>query len=316
MTTTSIHRMNADEFLRHKTPRLQRKLWTGSYYLMNQLNNALPMVHVDPNLQLKPFKLDNIRKEVESLDMPKASPSRLLSNLFWKHLNWQAFESELGHVNISDFGCGGGQYGELFHEFAKGHLNQYHGYDYFENDSWKTLEQTNPYMRFHTFDASKQTVIDSIDHETTLLTSQSAIEHFDEDLTFFEHIRDFVQARQKPTLQIHLFPSAVCLDLYRLHGVRQYTPRTVSKITRLFSEFSTCVLYDIGNKPSNDHHRETITKPVYDEYYDYRETNTEDYYQATLSALEADMQQPFIQAGFYALIIHSYPQATYDYIQQ
>jgi len=315
MATTSIHRMNADKFLRTKHSPRQRRWYAWRYFLVNRLNNARPMSNLDPSLELRDFRPQNIRAEIEALNMPKASPSRMLGDLFWKHLNWNKFDAELGSIKISDFGCGKGQYGELFYDFSGERLTQYHGYDYFDNDNWDTLKQANAYMDFFTFDSSTQTMVGLVDDDTTMITSQSAIEHFDDDLTFFEHLRDFVQHRNKPTLQVHLFPSAVCLDLYRLHGVRQYTPRTVSIITRLFSDFSTCVLYRIGNKPSNDHHLETITKPVYDEGYDFRETNTDEYYQRTLDALEQDLAQPVTQAGFYALIIHSYPQTELDYLR-
>ncbi len=47
-------------------------------------------------------------------------------------------------------------------------------------------------------------------------------------------LRDFAAAINRPSILVHLMPSAACLRLYRHHGLRQYTPRTISKITRLF----------------------------------------------------------------------------------
>lgn len=307
--------MNADKFLRKKHSPLRHRLWVWRYYLMNYLNNALPDMNVDPALQHKFFKVDKVRQEVDKLQMPKASPSRMWGDLFWKFLNWEAFEAALGELYMADFGCGNGHYGELFYAFSGQRILEYHGYDLFENPQWKEREQQNAYMSFQTYDASSQRLADLIDNRTNLIVSQSAIEHFDNDLVFFEHVLEFVQAQQRPILQVHLFPSAVCLPLYRLHGVRQYTPRTISKITRLFSEFSTCVLYDLGNKPSNQHHMKTITRPYFDQGTDYRETHTDDYYQRTLDALEADMQIPSTEPGFYALAIHSYPSQSIDYLR-
>lgn len=314
MSTTSIHSMNADQFLRKKHAPMRRRLWIWRYYLMNYLNNLFPDAKVDPNLKRDVFRVSDIRAEVDALNIPKASPSRMLSNLFWKHLDWQALEAAVGTLCISDFGCGDGHYGALFQEFSGDRLQQYHGYDLFPNDRWQTWQQDNAYMSFQPFNSSTQAMVGVVDEQTNLIVSQSAIEHFNGDLQFFKHIQEFVQSRQKPTIQIHLFPSAVCLPLYRLHGIRQYTPRTVSKITRLFSDFSTCILYDLGNKPSNDHHMETITRPYFDQGTDYRETHTDDYYQRTLTALEADMHQPSIQPAFYALIMHSYPEHPINYL--
>lgn len=314
MTTTSIHRMNADKFLRKKYPPLQHKLWIWRYYLLNRLNNAFPDANLDPKLQKKDFHVDNIKAKIDALNLRKATPSRMLSNLFWKHLNWEGFEAELGDLCISDFGCGDGHYGELFYAFSGKRLKQYHGYDLYAHDNWDNLQQKNDYMAFQTFDSSTQAMIGILDDQTNLIVSQSAIEHFDGDLQFFKHIQAFVQSRGKSTIQVHLFPSAICLDLYRLHGIRQYTPRTVSKITRLFSDFSTCILYSLGNKPSNDYHLETITKPYFDAGKKYDDIYTDVYYQQTLDALDADMQSPSGQPAFYALIIHSYATQSLDYV--
>src|SRR5208283_5417616 len=70
--------------------------------------------------------------------------------------------------------------------------------------------------------------------DANLIITQSALEHFEKDLNFFRQIADHVARTRRPIVQFHLIPSAACLTTYPWHGVRQYTPRTISRITRLF----------------------------------------------------------------------------------
>ena len=92
--------------------------------------------------------------------------------------------------------------------------------------------------------------------------TQSAIEHVEADLIYFEKIKDYIRTYNKSVIQVHLFPSSVCLRLYLFHGIRQYTPRTISKITRIFSVFSNTTLFRLGGKECIRLHYDFITKPV------------------------------------------------------
>ena len=114
------------------------------------------MSGLDPKLKQDIFAIDNLRQELETLNMKTSSPSRMLGDLFWKHLNWESIESEVDTLHMSDFGCGDGHYGELFYEFSGERLQQYHGYDLFKNDRWEDFEQQNAYMTFQLFDSSVQ----------------------------------------------------------------------------------------------------------------------------------------------------------------
>lgn len=62
-------------------------------------------------------------------------------------------------------------------------------------------------------------------------------------------------------LQVHLFPSPACLFLYLTHGIRQYTPRTISKVTRLFGEESRFILLGVGGVNCFKLHWKAITRP-------------------------------------------------------
>lgn len=138
-----------------------------------------------------------------------------------------------------------------------------------------------------------------------MIISQSAAEHFDEDLRFFEHIRDYVRAVQGPVLQVHLVPSQACLRLYHLHGVRQYTPRTLSKITRLFGPETYAVLYGLGGRASNRVHYSFITKPSLLYGRDLRNEQPDTYDRQLFDAISSDMRYSRRSPAFWALVIHS-----------
>src|SRR5207248_563863 len=134
----------------------------------------------------------------------------------------------------------------------------------------------DPRLRFHVTGADS--IRDRIPAGTNMFISQSAVEHFDEDLGFFEQIRDYVRETPEPVMQIHLVPSQACLHLYHLHGVRQYTPRTLSKITRLFAPDAYAAVYRLGGDACNRLHYSFITKPVLlQDRADRRNTDPDEY---------------------------------------
>ena len=89
--------------------------------------------------------------------------------------------------------------------------------------------------------------------------THSAQEHFDEDLGYFKKLKDFVKSSKNNIIQVHIFPSRVGLYLYHFHGVRQYTPRTISRITRMFNDFSYAILFKLGGNFCNYLHYKYLT---------------------------------------------------------
>ncbi len=112
-------------------------------------------------------------------------------------------------------------------------------------------------------------------------------------------------------IQVHLFPSSTCLKLYLAHGVRQYTPRTVSKITRIFKPFSYSILYSLGGKAYNQLHYKYITIPTLlhliglSKFSDLRDTKIEKYNKSIREIIRSNKNKVISQPSFYALIIHS-----------
>ena len=296
-TTTSIHRLNGD---RHLSP--SGKL---AYVLFNWLNNALPNWRVDPRMAIHDFRRADLQSLWPQLQ-PGSSPSRRLSDLFWLTLPWERIQQELGAIRVLDIGCGSGHYGPRLISWSDSRVASYAGADLQAQPSWTALPQADPRLRFIQADAAE--LRDAIPIGTNFLMSQSTIEHLDYDLRFFEHIADYVRRLNSPALQVHLCPSAACLKLYWFHGVRQYTPRTLSHITRLFED-AHIALYALGGRACNQLHYRFITAPLMIwRKGDLRETRAAEYEQRLRAAIEQDMSVPQRSPAFYALIIHSRPR--------
>lgn len=237
-------------------------------------------------------------------DVPRgASPSRTVCDLFWVTLPWPSIRATLGDVHMLDIGCGSGHYGPKLLASANGLVASYTGTDAAPRPGWTDLATTDSRVRF--YESRAEDFGSTIPTGTNLFISQSAIEHFDEDLTFFRQIGDYVRASPGPVLQIHLAPSQACLRLYTLHGVRQYTPRTLSRITRLFGPDSHRTLFRLGGAACNRLHFASITKPLVLHGRDLRNEEPEKYEKRLFEAVSHDMRHPDSSPAFWALVILS-----------
>lgn len=298
MRSSSLHRINADKGLGKRA----RRLW----YFANWLNNSILPKKVLSSLKISSFSPKIMQKDWLSLDS-KSSPSRIFSDLFWMKLPWKKLQGELGEIHTLDTGCGSGNYGPRLQTFSENRISSYMGFDVFPSPNWESLETKHDYLSFEVNDSSK--IYGDIQETTNFFISQSAIEHFEEDLTFFRNIREYISDRKQPAIQIHLFPSSICLRLYRWHGIRQYTPRTISLISKLFEDFSETILYNLGGKNANKLHWNFITKPIYvDNVGDLRDVETNLYSKRLVEAITKDAQvKDQSEPAFYALVIHSFP---------
>jgi len=295
MKSTSFHSLNADKGLRLSN----RIIW----FILNWLNNYLFANREDSSLTIRNFKADISEANWSQTDI-KSSPSRKLSDLFWLQLPWGLIRSELGEIKIFDTGCGSGNYGAKLQAYSKNIIASYTGVDIFQHDNWRVLAESYPNLSFRRLDSAN--ISDYITDDINLFISQSSIEHFKNDLTYFNHIRQFIRRTSKSVMQVHLFPSRACLKLYLFHGVRQYTPRTISYITRLFNEFSYSTLYRLGGSECNKIHWEMITKSLFfHKIGNLCETRSSEYDQRLRQAIAADNKEPHGEPSFYALVIHS-----------
>lgn len=291
--STSIHSLNADKGLNH----LEQSLWL--FY--NRLNNHLfPNVH--RSLNIRNFNVDLSEKNWNQT-YPKSSPSRKLSDLFWMQLPWDAVRSELEKIHVLDVGCGSGNYYPRLQDFSGNQLASYTGVDISPHENWGTLKEKYAGVQFQTLNSND--IRAAIPQNTNLIVSQSAVEHFEQDLTFFDQLRTFIKQTSKNVIQIHLLPSRACLKLYGFHGVRQYTPRSLSRITESFYEFSYAVVYKLGGSECNRLHWNFIGEPLFTGKPDLRNTETERYEKELRQAISKDNEQPGSDPSFYALVIHS-----------
>jgi len=293
-SSSSGHHLNGDR-------RLSAVAKAG-YFLCNWINNSFPNTCVDPQMALRNFVRDDLATRWS--DLPRrGSPSRTVCDLFWATLPWPSIRATLGDVHMLDVGCGSGHYGPRLLASADQAIASYTGTDATPRSSWTELRETDSRLRF--YQSRAEDFGSTIPSGTNMFISQSSIEHFDEDLTFFRQIRDYVSSVAGPVLQIHLAPSQACLRLYTLHGVRQYTPRTLSRITRLFGTDSHRTLFRLGGKACNRLHFASITRPSLLHGRDLRNDEPEEYERRLFEAVSHDMRHPQSSPAFWALVILS-----------
>ncbi len=291
--STSIHTLSADKGLN----RLEQFLWL--FY--NRLNNHF-LPNASGSLRIQDFIVDLSDKSWNQT-YPKSSPSRKLSDLFWMQLPWGVLQAELGQVNVLDVGCGSGNYYPRLQDFSHHRITSYTGIDIAYNENWEVLKKKYPEVQFQKLNSDD--IQAAIPQNTNLIISQSALEHFERDITFFDQMRTFIKQAAKDVIQIHLLPSSACLALYGFHGVRQYTPRSLSMLTKSFREFSYAIAYRLGGEECNRLHWEFITQPSSTGKSDMRNTETERYEREVREAIRMDSQRLPSDPSFYALVIHS-----------
>lgn len=293
--SSSFHCVNADRRLGPYRKHL--------YLFLNRLNNFMPGLFLDSRIEQSYFS----QFDLKGFKIGDRSPSRLLSDLFWKNLNWKWLKDSVGGLRVLDLGCGRGGYLKNWVEFSDGLLDDYHGIDPSFKEQWRTLSETYPFAKF---EAKAAVSLKPEDLDTrTLILSQSVIEHIEDDLNFFRMLANYLGRRARPLIQIHLVPSAPCLEKYLYHGVRQFTPRTLSRITKLFSE-SKIDLLSMGGTYCNKVHLRYITHPIFKfGTGDRRKSELQSYQVALNEAVVRDLEERKLQnPSFYALILqHQLP---------
>ncbi len=289
--SSSAHTLSADVRL----TKFQRIVWM----LHNLRNNAFANSDVDDRMVERGFLTPpDALTSMWSQITEQASPSRRLCDMFWMRLPWSDILATLKRARVLEVGCGTGVYGQLIERLTGDHFEHYRGVDIDANDAWSAFAGNDKFEFVHGRAAQAMDYF----KDANLLLTQSALEHFEEDLQFFEHVANYVAEATQPVLQFHLVPLAPCLLTYPWHGVREYTPRTLSRITRLFDDQTRIYLYRLGGRACNKLHRNFITWPRYIKRVDYRETQNERYNEALREAMQADNGAGSKDAAFYALV--------------
>ncbi|WP_219052235.1 hypothetical protein [Prochlorococcus marinus] len=276
--------------------------------ILNFLNNNLfpKYPHDYKFLKIKNFEPQINKKDWEIMSKSN-TPSRMLGDIFWLKLSWKILKNEVGPINIFDTGCGDGKYAIMLKNFSNGYEN-YTGVDSFYNLNWNKISRDKS---INLKKLNSNSIEKIIPKKTNLFITQSAIEHFENDLYFFEQISNFIIKTKKNIVQIHLFPSPPSLWLYLTHGVRQYNMRNIKKIIDIFEGTNSYArLFPIGGRFSNKLHFDKITK---EELFlgkknnnSYRFVSQKKYFNESKNAILKDIKYSNINSAcFYALIIHS-----------
>jgi hypothetical protein len=223
------------------------------------------------------------------------------------NLPWAAIQEEVGEIRIADIGCGSGRYGVNLIEWSGHRVARYVGIDRTAHPDWPRLGADHPQLEFRCGRA--EAIDELIPAGTNVLMSQSTFEHVADDLGAFDRIHRYVHEHGGPVIQMHLVPSQACLWTYLWHGYRQYTPRTLSAITRRFHDCSLRSIVRLGGGECNALHRRFVTWPVLIRRgADLRDEQPERYRERLREAIRRDMEARQPSPAFYALLIHSNPR--------
>lgn len=304
--STSWSTLSADTKLSHS----ERIKWL----IFNAINNSLPEINVDPNLIRSKFCLSV--QEMESLWnlIPEnATPSRRLCDFFWHTTDWKQIYKKIGPVRILEVGCGSGHYGRLLKKLVGSHFEHYLGVDVDKNSKWEISDSSISFFQARASDVGS---ILRSRGPFNLIITQSALEHFAEDLEFFRQIALYINECKLPLIQMHLCPSAQCFWTYPWHGIREYSPRTISRISSIYSNQTTSNLVTIGGKHCNEVHRNTITFPNLLGTKCLKDTNPNAYANFVKSALISDMKNTACRRpAFYALVMQSFLDNDFSFIR-
>jgi len=220
------------------------------------LNNLNPLNDIDNRINFKRVN-EVFDCNLDCIEL-YSSPSRAMCEMLLRTLNFDDFKNFVGNkIRVLEVGCGSGVYGLKLNEILGDAMQSYHGVDIVRNTKWEGFNLDTKF-KFTVGDASH---ITEYLNGVNFIFTQSALEHFPEDLRYFAQVRDYVDSVNHPIFQIHFLPSAACLRTYLLHGFRQYTPRSISMFTKLYSNNSTFELYSLGGRRLNNLHFLFITLP-------------------------------------------------------
>ena len=269
------------------------------------IRDSTKVLPVDSCIEIKKFQLtpESIDWECSS---KQSSPARFLSDLFWMHQDWDLINNLLNHqIRAVDIGCGTGIYLEKLMKYGAS-FSSYYGFDEAESNNWKKIEEMYPFAKFSTRSTSE---LGSIIHlsQSNFFFSQSCLEHIDNDKYVIDVISEYAKVSKKQILQYHLIPSASCLWLYGLHGIRIYTlPMICQLIKSVDKTFSNFELYVLGGRACLDVHKHFIGDYGYfgSNAKDTRQHQEKKYWIQLKNAIEKDLASDKINHGiFYALKI-------------
>ena len=153
------------------------------------------------------------------------TPSRRLSNMLWNTVNWEYLSSQLiDGVKILDLGCGSGNYGIYFKKVINKHFSSYTGID---------INKKENFPEEFIFIKDKGENAFKYIEDQNCITSQSALEHFEDDIKTLSLVTKRLISTGKPFIQIHIVPASAGLFLWLWHGRRYYSKRNLGYISQI-----------------------------------------------------------------------------------
>tara|TARA_Y100001970_G_scaffold166840_1_gene204285 strand:- start:1269 stop:2153 length:885 start_codon:yes stop_codon:yes gene_type:complete len=220
------------------------------YWILVSILNFVLSIFDMTDKRIKLIKFNNINKI--NFIKKNESPSRILSDLFWLNFPWEKNKKALKKkFSIIEIGCGSGKYGFFLKKILKKNFQNYLGLDINLKKTFSKKEKNIKFLHSDCYNVHKFLT------NKNLIITQSAIEHFKEDLKFFKSIKKSIS--KKKIIQIHLMPSYGCLLTYLWHGYRHYNLKSISNITRIFDKNSDFKLYALGSNKLNWFHFWNIT---------------------------------------------------------
>jgi hypothetical protein len=254
------------------------------------------------NIKIERYKINNEikiinfkpKKKLNLLTNLKSTPSRYWCDLFWQELPFKLLFNK--GFKALEVGCGSGIYGKFLEK--KDGFKNYVGIDI--NKKWKFQ---NKNLKF--FLDSYKNVYKYLDKVNFLFT-QSALEHFDEDLDFHIKVNQYLKniKTKKKLLHLHLVPSEQCLITYMSHGYRHFSLRSISKIFSYYSKKNNkFFLFKLGSVNSNKLHLKSIVLPKFSTLFTSR-YNDFDYYKKLNDAVLKDIKvKENKKPSFYGIMI-------------
>jgi SAM-dependent methyltransferase len=267
---------------------------------LNRLSASLRQPSLQPILAFRPRSIAYPSEYIPAV----SSPSRVLSNLFWQSLDAERIRTALGPLRLLDVGCGKGGYMRLLAE-AIGPLESYRGIDIKKRPSWAEIEASDPRCSF--VETSATTLGPDLLDDVNFVFSQSALEHFKDDLSLVRSITGSLRRRPRPMVQVHLVPPPLSWRLYGPHGYRGYGQRQIGRLLGAFQRAQSA-LFVLGGAHANQCHYRWIADYAADGLRDRRETDLDRYAEDVRASLARDLETPpksIAEAAFVAIVVCS-----------
>lgn len=287
--SSSYHTLNSD----FKLPFFSKYL----YLFVNAILGFIP-VWPSKNLPINKF-IPNLElsKRVASQQDSAVSPGRFLSNIFWESLDYNSLSAVLrDQLRVLELGCGSGVYGKKISNLHD--IYSYTGVDIQSNQNWSELDPELFEFRKDTYEN-----FDLIVTNQNVIITQSALEHFEKDLTLFRLINSYASAREFPVVSIHLMPSASSLYTFLWHGIRQYGRLHLKRIRSKSSNSSQFQVYTLGGFPLNWFHFRKITLPQIFSKSPLISSDKEKYFVSLLSATKLDSMKSSSRFSVFTAIV-------------